>query len=171
MEQEADKAALKEALQVQARLGLNFMPEPEEQVVALRKFIAGKKEAITTRDAELRKASTSKTAATNSTDKQPQFDLRANVENAENARIDAQLHEAQIQLLEPELAKAIELLAAAEHEAGRNEKHRLKADEARKVYDKIKAEYVKHSKELRVHQQQSGGMAVGGMGGMGGGFR
>src|SRR4051812_31182358 len=63
MEQEADKAALKEAFLFQARQGLQPIQgtDPEkrqlaEDAAALRDFIAKKKEAIIERAAEVRKA-------------------------------------------------------------------------------------------------------------------
>src|SRR4051794_16819595 len=60
MEQEADKAALKEALLLQAREGIKTNQADEREnrraadaAAALRHFIAGKKEVITARAAEI----------------------------------------------------------------------------------------------------------------------
>ncbi len=167
MEQEADKAALKEALALQARQGMKPAHRGQADVAALPDFIAKKKEAITARDAELRKLSGPRPPAATAAQKQPQVDWQASIEKSENARIEAQLLQTQVTLLEPELAKAIQALAAAEHEASADEKQRAKADEARKGYEKIKTEYLEHSKRLRMEERQSGGMG----GGFGGGFR
>jgi hypothetical protein len=172
MEQEADKMALKDALLLQARQGMEPKSERQDHIVVLRDFIAKKKDAISNRDAELKKLRSSRTVAATAGRKQPQFDLQASIESSEKARIESQLLQAQVNLLEPELSKAIDALAAAEHEANKDEKQRSKADDARKVYEKIKAQYVEHSKKLRLEQQQSGGMGgMIGMGGMGGGMR
>ncbi|MHC5538809.1 hypothetical protein ACYOEI_11355 [Singulisphaera rosea] len=172
MEQEADKTALKEALVLQARQDMKSLSGPEQQVAAeqaktLADFIDRKKKAIIGRNAELRELRNPKVAAAAAAAKPAQFDWRAAIEKSENARIESQLHQAQVSLLEPELASAIEELAGAEHAAGKDEKLSAKADEARKAYEKIKAQYLEHSKQLRLEQQEAGGMG-GGMGGMGG---
>lgn len=173
MEQEADKTALKEAFLLQARQDMRLLAGPEQEVSAkeaqiLAKFIEKKTRTISDRDAELRKMRNPKAAtAATAVGKPAQFDWKAAIETSENARIESQLHQAQVSLLEPELATAIQELADAEYAASKDEKLRAKADEARKTYEKIKAQYLEHSKQLRVEQQQAGGMG-GGMGGMGG---
>jgi hypothetical protein len=191
MEQEADKSALKEALLIQARQGMRPIQgtDPEkrqfaEDTVALRDFIAKKKEAITARAAEMRKSriAGSLPAARNvrvdqqaKSDQQAKVDRQATYEKYAEAQIDVQLLEAQLALLQEPLNAAVQALAAAELAASNDESQRAKAEAARKEFEKIKARYVGFNKRLQAEQQelQSMGMMAGmpGMGGMGGGMR
>jgi hypothetical protein len=185
LEQEVDKSILREALSLLGRKGM--IPSPSlantkdaDDVAVLRDFVAKKKEAIITRAAELGKSRgpsmRGSTASTVSTADQPaKVDRQAAIEKIDNAQIDAQLLQAQINLLQPDLANAIDALAAADIAASKDEGKRGKAAEARKEYEKIKARFVEHSKRLQLEQEELQSMqrmmGMVGMGGMGGGMR
>jgi hypothetical protein len=161
MEQEADKVLLKEALLLQGRQSMKPIHGSEteekqhaERTAALRDFIVKKKEAITARAPEiLGKRTPVRLGPQQQGAPQPPSDGRQDaVERYEKAKIEVQLLEAQVNLLQPELAKAIEAVANADHAASKDEKQREKAEAARKDYDKIKAKVVELSK--RLHQEQ-----------------
>lgn len=164
MEQDADKAALKEALLLQARQGMKparvTQPEKErfeEEAAALRSFIEKTKEAIIARSAELAKTRVAKAAPAG---QPPKFDRKAAIEESEKAQVEARLLRAKLGHLEEPLAKAIKELAEAEFAAGNDEARCGKAATARREYDKIKARHVELSTELRLEEQQAGGMGV-----------
>jgi hypothetical protein len=189
MEQDVDKSILREALLLLGRAGMTPGPQQgklqaDEDVAAMRAFVEKKKEAIIARDAELKKRRLGGTRGTTTTTAptavQPDnADRQADIEKLENAQIETQLLQAQINLLQPDLTSAIDALAAADIAASKDETQRPKADEARREYQKIKAKYVEHSKRLPMEQREllsiqrmmgMGGMGGGGGGG-GGGFR
>jgi hypothetical protein len=196
MEQEADKAALKEAFLLQARRGMKPIQGTEtekrqfaEDAAALRDFIAKKKESIIERAAEVRKARVAglPPAARNAradqqdkSDQQTRLDQQATFEKYAEAQINVQLLETQLALLQEPLNAAVNNLAAAEFAASaaiNDETKAANARAARKEFEKIKARYAGYSKQLQVERQ---GMQqverqqvrmMGGMGGMGGGMR
>jgi hypothetical protein len=183
MQQEADKAALKEALGLQAREGMKPIRGAERQhsdedAVALRDFIVKKKEAITARAAEIldKRTGGRRGPAAARAAQPPEGDKQDAVERYEKARIEVQLLQAQVNLLQPELTKAVEELADADIAASKDDTKREKAEAARKEYDKIKVKVVELNKRLYQEQQtvvpMQGQMQMMGMGGMaGGGFR
>lgn len=185
MEQEADKTALKEALLLQARQGMQPIrgTEPEkkqfaEDAAVLRDFIARKKEAITERASQLTKTRVASRRVP-ATPAVPPADQKASrqelVEKIERAQIDIQLLEAEALLLRTPLDEAVQALAKAEVAASRDEAERPKAEAARKEYEKIRANVVEQSKRLQLErlelQSMNQMLGMGGMGGMGGGFR
>jgi hypothetical protein len=148
-----------------------------EGSAALHGFIARKKQAVTARAAgilEQRMAGRRPTAARAAQPSQGD-DSEDDVEGFEEARIEAQLIQAQVNLLEPALAKAIEALATEDQATGNDPARLEKARAARKEYDTIKAKLVELKKRLYREQQIVQHMQMQlqnmGMGGMGGGFR
>jgi hypothetical protein len=184
MEQEVDKAALKEALMLRARQGMNPAPDdqPEktraaEKAAALREFIDSKKDAIIARSDELMKSRLAGMPAPLAargapSDRQGEVDRRAAYERGADAQVEVQLLQVQINLLQAPLDQAIQALATAEIASGNDESQREKAEAARKEYEKIKARYAELSKRLQMARQEAQSMQqIGGMGGFGGGFR
>jgi len=185
MEQEADKAALKEALLIQARQGMkrDHGTDTEKRLAeadaaSLRDFISSKKETSTQRAAEVRKARVAGSPATarnaranqpNRSDQQTKLDQQAAYERYAEAQINVQLLEAQLALLQAPLNAAVQAPAAAELATSNDAAQREKAEAARKEFIRIKAKYVGYSKQLQVEQQEM--QPVGMMGGMGGGMR
>ena len=186
MEQEADKAALKEALLAQARLGMKPIPggkaEKEqfaEETAVLRDFIAKKKEAMTARAAEMTDKRTAgrRAPAAARASQTPESDNKQDaVERYEKAKIEVQLLQAQVNLLQEPLGDAVTALATADIAASNDETQRDKAEAARKTYDKIKEKVVELNKRLYQEQQVMLPMMqqvqqMQQMGMMGGGFR
>jgi hypothetical protein len=182
MEQEADKTALKEALLIQARQGMKPIhgtdsekKQLDEDVAALRDFIARKREAITARASQLTKtrvASRRVPAAPAVSPADQKASRQELVEKIQRAQIDIQLLEAEVLLLRTPLDQAIDALAKAEVAASKDEAERPKAEAARKEYDKIKANVVEQNKRLELEKLELQSMnQTMGMGGMGGGFR
>jgi hypothetical protein len=185
MEQEADKAALKEALLAQARLGMRPVPEGKaekefaEETVALRDFIAKKKEVMTARAAEMADKRTAgrRAPAAARASQTPEGDNKQDaVERYEKAKIEVQLLQAQVNLLQEPLGDAVTALATADIAASMDETQREKAEAARKAYDKIKEKVVELNKRLFQEQQvmlpmQQQMQQMQQMGMMGGGFR
>lgn len=184
MEQDVDKTLLREALLLQGRMGMKVGPEGESaqkqsaaNEVALRDFIARKKESILARAAELakgrgvsRRASTQGAGAPSN--RPAEVDRASAIEKIEEAQIETQLLQAQVNLLQRPMSEAITALAAAEFAASNDETQRAKAEAARKEYEKVKARYVEQSKRLQVRQHELQSMQqLVGMGGFGGGFR
>lgn len=181
LEQDVDKTVLREALLLQARNDLKGAPGGEQNkkqwvqdAVALRDFIDSKKHAIIARAAELSdKRVASRRVPTMAlgpgVDPSARADRQAIIERVENAQVEAQLLQAQRDLLRSPLEKAVQNLAAAELEASHDETQHAKADAARKEYEKIKSRYVEYSKRLRLEQQ--GMQQMGGMGSFGAGMR
>ncbi|OJW13713.1 MAG: hypothetical protein BGO49_29760 [Planctomycetales bacterium 71-10] len=184
MEQEADKAALKEALLLQAREGMKGTQgtdvekkQEAEDSAALRDFIARKKGAITARAAKLVENRTAgRQAPAARAVRPPQgADDQDLIEGYEKAKVEIQLLQAQANLLQPDLAKAVDDLASADLAAGTDQTHREKAEAARKEYDRLKTKVVDINKRLyqerRIMAPMQMQMQAMGMGGMGGGFR
>lgn len=180
MEQDADKTALKEAFLLQARQGMQPAPEDEfrkraleERSVLLRDFIARKKDAITARSAELADKRTASRRLPAAARARPPLDAdrQAAIEKYEKAKVEAELLQAQVALLEADLKEAVQTLAKAELAASFDESERPKADAARKAYEKIKGMVVEYNKRLRLEQQAMQSMQMMGFGGMGGGFQ
>lgn len=184
LEQEADKAALKEALLLQAREDMKVFrgsddqkKEIAEDAAALRDFIAKKKETLTARAAKLAESRTGgrQTPAARAAQPPRDVDSQDAIEGYEKAKVEVQLLQAQVNLLQPELTKAIDELAAADLAASTDLTRRDIADAARKEYDKLKARVVDLNKQLYREQQVVLPMQMQmqrmGFGGMGGGFR
>lgn len=174
MEQEADMAALKEALLLQAKQGIKSVPDSRagkerdaDETVRLRDFIAKKKEAITNRAAEIAdKRTAGRRVPTRPPGRQPNSNEQAtprsnqstdggrqeSVEDYERAKVEVQLLQAQINLLQKPMEEAIQALAKADLEASTDEAKRPAAQAARKDYEKIKEKLVEHNK--RLYQQQ-----------------
>jgi DNA polymerase III delta prime subunit len=173
MEQDADKTALREALLLQAQQGMKAERSlSEKDADVLNAFISRKKAAIIARAAELTKTRLGARRLPNTVspvDQPTTADRQAIIEKIEKAQIETQLLQAQINLLQNPLSKAINALATAEFAASDDETQKAKADEARKEYEKIKAKYVEHSKRLQLEQQEVQSMQqMGGMGSFGG---
>jgi hypothetical protein len=174
MQQTADKAALKEAMLLEARQGMcadkNLSEKASED---LAKFIAKKREAIIARAAELAKGRVANRRGMGAdlTSNQP-ADRQAAIEKAVTFQVEAQLLQAQIQLLHQPLNEAAQTLATAEVAAEKDESKKPELEAARKNYEKIKAKVVEYTKKQRMAQQEMGMPGFGGsMGGGGGGFR
>lgn len=188
LEQDADKALLREALLLQGRLEMKSAPDhdadskrDQKEADALRGFITKKKEAIVARAAELR-ASRAAGLRSPSANRGRPAELPTNtpdlIEKIEKTQVDTQLLQTQVNLLQQPLSEAIDTLAVAEFAASDDETQRPKAEAARKAFEKVKAKHVELSKRLQVGQyemqsmRQTAGIGMmGGMGGMGGGFR
>lgn len=184
IEQEVDKASLKEALTMQRKdamhqfLGGGRSPRREEnEKKELAAYIAELKKTITDRDAELKKiraealkAGVNRAQAAASA---PKVDREEQIEKLEKAQVEVQLLQAQIGLLQDPLNDSINAVAAAEQAAADDEAKRPQAEEARKKLDKIKSRFIDLGKRLKVNQEEVGSLqSTGvGMGGMGGGFR
>jgi hypothetical protein len=179
LEQDADKALLREALLLQGRQGMKPITQGadgekrqfSEEAAALRDFIDRKKHALTARAAELAEKRTvaRRVPAGTRASQPPDGDRQTVIEKYEQARVEAQLLEAQIALLQTPMEKAIQALAKAELDASNDEARRPVAEAARREYDKIKAKVVEHNKRLQLEQQAMQPMQMRGMGG--GGFR
>jgi hypothetical protein len=187
LEQDADKAILREALLLQGRMEMKPAPDTErekqrfaEESVTLRDFIARKRASIKARVDELARADelANKRTAPRRGPQRPigaladpaaKADREAALEKYEKANIEVQLLQAQVDLLQQPLGEAVQALAKAEVDASNDESLRPKADEARKAYEKLKARVVEHSKRLRLEQQEMLPMQqmLGGMRGMG----
>jgi hypothetical protein len=184
IEQEADKAALKEALLLQAKQGMKPMrgTDPEkrqfaEETAALRDFIAEKKTVITRRADELNKfrvmgpsaaASVNRGEKRGNGEQQVKVDQQASYEKYAEAQVNAQLLETQVNLLQEPLNSAIQALANAEIAASNDGSKAATVEAARKEFEKIKAKYVGYQKQLQ--EERLGMRLMGGMGGMGGGM-
>jgi hypothetical protein len=185
MEQEADKAALKEALLLQAREGMKITRGAEaekkqihEESAVLHDFIARKKEAVTARAAKIleQRMAGRRPPAARAAQPSQDDDKEDAVEGFEKARIEAQLLQVEVNLQESELAKAIDALATEDLAAGNDPARLEKAKAARKEYDTIRAKLVELKKRQYREQQivlrmqmQMQNMRMGGMGG--GGFQ
>jgi chromosome segregation ATPase len=180
LEQDVDKALLREALTLQGRRSMKVAPDApaerdqlEKEAAALSAFIANKKDAIIARAAELTKprAASRRGATAASPDTQPaRADKQAILEKIENAQIEIQLLETRINLLRTPLNEAVQALATAELAASNDETQRPKAEAARKQYEKVKASFVEQSTRLQSAQQELQSMHQS-LGGFGGGFR
>jgi hypothetical protein len=166
IEQEADKAALKEALLLQARQGMQQIRgtdhakrQAAEDVEILRDFIDMKKREIVKRAAELGKSRISSlrrsTTATASTADQPALvERQVAIEKIEAAQVEDQLLQAKINLLQNGLSEAINVLAALDVAAEENEAKRAEAEKARMKYEKIRAGYIVHKKRQQMIRQE-----------------
>ncbi len=192
LEQDVDKALLREAMMLLGRK--NLKPSSErptsdearkreaEDAAVLEDYIQRKKQAIIERAGELRKgrAESFRARMAQIVPKAPEADRQGLIEKMEGAQVEVQLLQTQVQAFQQPLSQAIQELTAAELAASQDANQRSKAEEARKGYEKAKSKFVEISKRFQVEQgklaemqQSMGGMGGGGMGGggMGGGFR
>jgi hypothetical protein len=191
LEQDVDLTLIREAMLLRGRKGLVPLSKrptsdedrrrEEEDTLDLEKYIQGKKQDIIERSARLEsKKIPAKTTTRGS--KPAEADRQGLIEKIQNAQVEVQLLQMQVNLYQKPLDEAINALAEADFAASTDPSQQAKAEAARKRFDKAKAKYVDLSKRLQLEQSKMGEMQMrigmggmggmgGGMGGMGGGFR
>ena len=197
LEQDADKALMKEAILLLGRKGLKLsserptdkeaMKREVDDVDSLKAFIEEKKASIIKRSTEMkalreeplrlrRAQAASQVVQRNAQMTKP--DRQEQIERMEASQAENQLLQRQVQIYGQKLTEAIETFVNAELAAGNDETQKEKAEVAKKQYEKAKAKFVEISKQAQLEQNKfnelqqqvnMGGMGMGGgMGGMGG---
>jgi hypothetical protein len=182
IEQEVDKALLKEALLQLGHARMKGAPEGkaeaqkyEKEARDLEEYIASKKEAIVARASEMMKAQTDgrpMPPVTQESLAKQAAKRQDTIEKLETGKVDVQVLTAQVNKLRPQLSQAVEELAAADLAASKDETRRAKAEEARKEYEKLKARFVEISKRQQMVQEEIQSLQQSlNTGGFGGGFQ